>query len=66
MTDIIDQAADTEALWREASQKLRHPAGPTPNGACHFCGETVTEPLRWCDENCRDDWQARQPRSTPR
>jgi len=26
-------------------------------GFCAFCSEPVDLGDRWCDENCRDDWQ---------
>lgn len=27
------------------------------NGYCHHCGAAVGESMRWCDADCRDDWQ---------
>lgn len=37
----------------------RLPAGPPPTGVCHHCGAPVPELLRFCDADCRDDWQRR-------
>ena len=29
----------------------------TYTGQCWYCGEKVEAPRRWCNVNCRDDWQ---------
>ncbi len=26
-------------------------------GHCYWCGEPLKSPLRWCDADCRDDWE---------
>lgn len=33
-----------------------------PNGRCYNCGEKLPKfsGLRWCDGDCRDDWQKRK------
>ena len=28
----------------------------TPTGVCLNCGEPVSELMRWCDTDCRNDW----------
>jgi len=60
MTDFADMGAAREELDREIAIKHRAPAGPAATGVCLSCGETVAEGLRWCDAECRDDWQAQQ------
>ncbi|GHT86961.1 hypothetical protein AGMMS49960_06820 [Betaproteobacteria bacterium] len=57
MSDDIDRA--NEQAERIASVELawRAPAGPTATGFCLNCGEPVAPGLRWCDVECRDDWQ---------
>ena len=30
-------------------------------GACHNCGDSVGHQQRFCDVNCRNDYQARNP-----
>lgn len=31
-----------------------------PTGSCYNCGEAVLSDARWCDADCRDDWQKRE------
>ncbi len=28
-----------------------------PTGDCLFCGDVVMPPRRWCNSQCRDDWE---------
>jgi len=61
MTDVIDQAAQFEALRRDAALQRRKPAGPQPCGECYFCETDLSDPTaRWCDADCRDRWEKRQ------
>lgn len=64
MTDVFDQASEREdrdrALAIEAARGRAD--GPYPCGACYNCGETLQGDMRFCDLDCRDDWQARQGR----
>ncbi|TXF11919.1 DUF2116 family Zn-ribbon domain-containing protein [Pelomicrobium methylotrophicum] len=56
----MDEADLTaERLEREMARllQLRRDSGPAPTGACLWCGEKLAHPLRWCDEDCRDDWE---------
>lgn len=66
MSDIIDQANDRaqQDLDRAIRAARRASAAlPEPCGHCLNCGDPVEEGLRWCPGGeCRDDWQARQPR----
>lgn len=67
--DDIDRASEREQeLTREALSK-RMPEGPKITGLCHQCGAElyvnwmmsggVLKPdgRRWCDSQCRDDWE---------
>lgn len=65
MADIADKAADH--IERESIGLLarRKPIGPVANGRCHFCDEILNDTDRWCDANCRDDYQRDLKRSTP-
>lgn len=66
MADIIDQANDYAAQFIEqAKLHQSYCVVPVPdaNGRCLNCKDPVAESLRWCDDNCRDDWQLRNPRS---
>jgi hypothetical protein len=60
VADIADKAGDH--IERESVGLLaqRKPAGPTACGACHYCGEDVRGEARWCDSDCRDDWEKDQ------
>lgn len=60
--DEIDAAqVNVEALTKHP--KLR-PTGPAYAGWCLNCGPDVTlpTPMRWCDEECREDWEYRNRR----
>lgn len=57
MTDIIDQANDQAEMIANAYRAIRRPEGPRATGRCLFCEESVTDGRRWCDAECRDDWE---------
>jgi len=66
--DILDDAdRATEAFHREAISN-RATEGPPADGFCHNCGSFLSSreypdpDARWCDADCRDDWQARVAR----
>jgi hypothetical protein len=48
-----------EGLLRRASRK---PSGPPPIGECYFCQSPLTSGLRFCDAECRDDYENQQAR----
>jgi hypothetical protein len=58
--DISDQATEREEQERARSLSARKPEGPAATGFCHHCGAQVPFALRWCDEDCRNDWQRAQ------
>lgn len=58
--DLTAQRAEVEeGLLRRASRK---PSGPPPIGECYFCQSPLTSGLRFCDAECRDDYQHQQTR----
>lgn len=63
MADIADKAA--EHIERESAGLLaqRRPIGPVANGFCHWCEATVAAALRWCDADCRNDYERDQRRN---
>lgn len=61
MTDD-DRATQQEELAREACLKLRKPEGPAATGHCLNCGDDLDGGQRWCDADCRVDWEARTAR----
>ena len=66
MSDEIDLANDRAALAVDAALRLAHDAALHPvveaTGLCLFCGEPLAAGLRWCDADCRDDWQRQRDR----
>lgn len=56
--DIIDQAAAFEERDRELALRMRD-RGPAAvaTGRCLNCSDPIPAPRRWCDADCRDDWQ---------
>lgn len=57
MPDFADLGSAREELDRKIALEARAPAGPTATGACLHCAEPVPVGRRWCDQECRDDWQ---------
>lgn len=41
------------------NSKRDEPSG-TANGECWFCEEYLPAGHRWCNAECRDDWQREQ------
>lgn len=60
--DEIDRAQErTEQFMNHSLGKLAAtPALPAPTGACFNCQASVSDGERYCDSDCRDDWQHRQ------
>lgn len=66
MSDDLDLASDREYLARHFAQSIRKPEGPAATGFCLYCEDFVVAPLRWCNADCRDDWQLRSKQPRPR
>lgn len=63
MSDVIDvendlAQAETEASVRAARESADQ--GPVFTGHCLNCGAPTQPPWRWCDVECRDEWQELQ------
>lgn len=61
-TDILDIASAREEQERAghiaAASALALKSIPSsPN--CLHCGEAISNGSRWCDSQCRDNWQTR-------
>lgn len=56
MSDEADVAAVQEEAYRAAALNRRHANLPSV-GQCYACGEPVEGSLRFCDGECRDDWE---------
>ena len=56
MSDEIDIASVQEEAYRAAALNRRHASLPSV-GQCYACSEPVEGRLRFCDTDCRDDWE---------
>ena len=60
MSDIFDNASDTEQLHREmAIQEIRSKKRHPYTGHCLCCNELIPEG-RFCSAECREDWELEQ------
>lgn len=64
MADIIDKANDLQSHFDEMQikqirqQAKRRDAQAVGVGYCLNCGEEINESdRRWCNAECRDDWE---------
>ena len=57
--DDLDIASEREQIARDrAIESLRNAKSDIySTGFCLGCGEQIAAQLRWCDIDCRDDWQ---------
>jgi hypothetical protein len=62
MSDNLDIASDREELDRSRAMTFKKPAGPSPTGRCLYCDEIVGDTQRWCDAECRDQWEGLRAR----
>jgi hypothetical protein len=60
MGDIADQANDTADLFLQEALTHKKEVAPDYTGYCHYCHDPVPGNLRWCDMDCRDDWEKHQ------
>lgn len=65
MADELDRASGYEELERlSAFNKIskRPMKEAEATGCCLYCGEALPGDLRWCDAECRDDWELERQR----
>ena len=57
--DLADQSQTIEDWLLD--ERIAAARGATPqlggSGACLHCAAPLPPPQRWCDADCRDDWQ---------
>ena len=59
MTDEADRSDEKiAAAIEEGIKKVRQQVGLLYTGECWFCGEGLEHPKRFCDADCRDDFDA--------
>lgn len=56
MADEADVASVQEEAYLSAALNRRQASLP-PAGQCYSCGEPVEGILRFCDTECREDWE---------
>lgn len=57
MADVVDLANEQAERILCSARRYRAPEGPTSNGCCLYCGEPLPSGERWCDADCRDEWE---------
>lgn len=55
--DIFDKATEFEEQERDRALHHRRPIGPEATGVCLNCERQLPDSLRWCDAECRDEWE---------
>jgi hypothetical protein len=61
MADLADITQDREEAQAPAMiAASKKPVGPAATGFCHCCEAPVPEGHRWCDVECRADWELAQ------
>jgi hypothetical protein len=60
MSDIIDQANDLIEREMAARLSARRASPMPPTGECYNCGEQLDGDRRFCDADCRDQFDKRQ------
>ena len=64
--DLADQAQTQNSIAEQHNLLTsRKPEGPKATGYCFGCGEQFPpsdKTRRFCDADCRDDWEAANPR----
>jgi hypothetical protein len=61
--DMLDQAQDAAEFLREIdliNESERHERELAAIGACHNCEASVPPGARFCDRDCRDDYEKRR------
>ena len=61
--DLSDLASQHEQMFLDAALTKRKPLGPTPCGHCFNCEAPLPPADRWCDADCRADWEQREARA---
>lgn len=57
ISDLSDLATAFEGKYLESALSERKPNAPKPCGHCLNCEAPLPEGRRWCDADCRDDWE---------
>lgn len=62
MTDIFDRASEREQLERDLaiSSARKSASSAQATGHCLWCNAALSQGKRWCDAECREDWELEQ------
>lgn len=63
MADVTDIASNYEELERMSAiyhNRKGSDNSVKPTGYCLYCHETLEDGRRWCNAECRDDWEREQ------
>lgn len=58
MRDAADRSQDTIELDTRLALQRRAPEAPAATGICLYCAAPTEPGRRWCDADCRDEWEA--------
>lgn len=58
MANEADRADRAVTLHLQQALARRAPEGPPDTGACLYCDQPTPPGRRWCNADCRDDWEA--------
>ena len=57
MTTIDDDASMREEQFLKVALEKRKPDGPVATGRCLSCNSILPLGHRWCDADCREDYE---------
>lgn len=58
MRDPADRSQAVIELNDKLALQRRAPEAPPATGTCLYCDEPTEPGRRWCDAECRDEWEA--------
>lgn len=62
MSDEIDRAREYEQVQRDyLIESARRYKSPVATGLCLYCSSEVSNGLRWCNSDCRNDYERLEP-----
>ena len=62
MDDNLDRANDELEMSLAQALRQRKPEGPMPTGRCLWCDDITNDFVRWCNADCRDQWESANKR----
>lgn len=53
----VDVSVNQQEATLAAQLNERRAEGPAATGFCLYCDKPLPEHMRWCNADCRDDWE---------